>query len=721
MRVLVLGAYRDVDPIPGEPLREALAEVLREPVSRRLELRGLSEPEVGEYVELAATELASPELVSTLSEETEGNPLFVGEIVRLLSVEGVPGELAQGAPFAIPQRVGEVIARRLTHLSEECNRVLLLAAVLGREFDLKTVARLSDLEQPQLLEILDEAMTARVVGEVPAAPGRLRFAHVLIRDTLYHGLTAARRVQHHRRVVETLEDLHGDDPGPHLGELAHHSLAGSDFDRCLRYAWRAGDRALHLLAYEEGARLYGTALEALELTDAGDEAARCRLLLSLGEAEARAGDTPAARRASLEAADIARRLGLPRELARAAAGYGGRFSWIRAGSDARIVPLLEEGLAALPGDDVELRVRILSRLAGALRDEPNRDRRDRLSAEAVELARRSGDAASIADALIGRAGAVVGPDTLEEVRALGTEAKEIAEAAGDRERACDGLFIRLLAEVQAGDMTGAERDLVAVARIAGELRQPTQLWEVRSARAMIELAAGRLEDGERLSEEALGLGERAQPAEAIPVHRVQRYTLRDFRGGLEEVEAEIEDLVVRYPARTVFRCVLAHLWARTGRAAAAAQALEELGRDEFAAVPFDQEWLFAVSLLAETAALVDAHGSAEVLYRLLSPYAACNACDYAEGTRGSMARYLGRLAVLLGRADDAARHFDVALDLNARMGARPWLAHTRHDYAQFLAARGEAGDAERARELAAEAVAGYRELGMDGWAAAVSV
>ena len=89
----------------------------------------------------------------------------------------------------------------------------------------------SDLE---LLETLDEAMTARVVSDVPGSPSHLRFAHILIRDTLYDGLTTARRVRLHRQVVEALEGLYGDESGPRLAELAFHAVAGSDFDKGLR-------------------------------------------------------------------------------------------------------------------------------------------------------------------------------------------------------------------------------------------------------------------------------------------------------------------------------------------------------------------------------------------------------------------------------------------------------------------------------------------------------
>jgi len=171
IHVFLLGALRDVDPSPGHAVTAMLAEVAREPVTRRLSLGGLSELDVAEYVEQTASEIASPELVATLHEETEGNPLFVGEIVRLLSVEGVRSGSVAEARLAIPQSVRDVIARRLTHLSEECNRVLELASVLGREFGLGAIGRMGGLSQDDLLESLDEAIVARVISVRPAGGG----------------------------------------------------------------------------------------------------------------------------------------------------------------------------------------------------------------------------------------------------------------------------------------------------------------------------------------------------------------------------------------------------------------------------------------------------------------------------------------------------------------------------------------------------------------------
>ena len=411
-RLMVLGACRDVDPVPAPALAAMLAEVGREPVSRRLEIAGLSEAELQDYV---AHEAAAPVSVAALHEQTGGNPLFAGEIVRLLSVEG---------RLAVPQSVRDVIARRLTHLSDACNRALVLASVLGREFTLDALARLSDVTEDALLDALDEAIAARIVSDIPSSPGRARFAHVLIRDTLYEGLSGARRVLLHRRVVAALEALHGDDPGPHLAELAHHAIAGRDDERAVRYASLAAERALASLADEEAARQYETALAAL---GDSDERARCRLLLSLGEAESRAGNGPAARAALLAAARVARRLGLAPELARAAAEYGGRIVYARASADPQLLPLLEEGLDAL-GEDESICGCACSRAwPERCATSRRRNRRDALSREAVELARRSENAAALAYALDGRAIAVVAPDTFEEVISIGRELRELAE------------------------------------------------------------------------------------------------------------------------------------------------------------------------------------------------------------------------------------------------------------------------------------------------------
>src|SRR5205085_7884836 len=158
--------------------------------------------------------------------------------------------------------------------------------------------------------------------------------------------------------------------------------------------------------------------------------------------------------------------------------------------------------------------------------------------------------------------AIVAPDTIAETLALGSELCEVAARTGDRERLQAGHQLRLMSELMAGDMQGAKADFAEAVRVAEELKQPAQLWDVYGVRAMLALATGRLSEADELVPEALAFGERAVPSGAIPIYRLQLYTLCDFRGGLQAVEPSIRDLVAEYPARPVFRCALAHVQAR---------------------------------------------------------------------------------------------------------------------------------------------------------------
>jgi DNA-binding SARP family transcriptional activator len=269
MHLVVLAAFRDVDPVPGQPLTEMLVEATREPPTRRLSLAGLTERQVLECLHRMAPGIASPELAAAVHEQTEGNPLFVAEAIRLLALEGLAPADGRELRLAIPETVRDVIRRRLTHLSGECNRVLLLASIVGREFPVDAVARLAGVAVDELLELLDEAVAARVVSDVPGSPDRLRFAHVLIRDTLYDGLPAARRVRLHRRVAQTLEDLYSESLDGHaetpeqIIALAQHWSAAGDAVRAIAQYRHGAELALRVFATYDAADALTRAIELL--------------------------------------------------------------------------------------------------------------------------------------------------------------------------------------------------------------------------------------------------------------------------------------------------------------------------------------------------------------------------------------------------------------------------------------------------------------------------
>jgi tetratricopeptide (TPR) repeat protein len=308
--------------------------------------------------------------------------------------------------------------------------------------------------------------------------------------------------------------------------------------------------------------------------------------------------------------------------------------------------------------------------------------------------------------------AIVAADNVEECVAEATELTEVAISIGDRELTMHGHLHRATDLAMLGRRAEADAALDAAASVAAELGQPVQLWQVRAAAATVALGTGRLAEAEALIPAALALGEHSQPEMAIPVFRMQRYVLYDLRGDPAGVADEIRELVAEYPARPVFRCALAQLEARLGREADARRELESFADGGFAALPFDHEWLYGMSLLTDTAAILGDAGAAAALYDMLVPWDRLIAADHPEGMRGSVARYLGMLASMLGRSDEAERHFEDAVAVNARIGALPWLAYTQDDFARMLAARGRDGDAARAQALRDEALAGYAAIGM---------
>jgi tetratricopeptide (TPR) repeat protein len=333
------------------------------------------------------------------------------------------------------------------------------------------------------------------------------------------------------------------------------------------------------------------------------------------------------------------------------------------------------------------------------------------------MARRLGDPATVASALSGYLAAHQHPDHTHAQVALSTELLRVAAAAGDLERAVEGHEQRAVALLELADMAGAKADLEAIAKLAGELRQPAQEWLSVVYGALLALLEGQFAEAERLMEAALGLGERTLGWNAVVCHGLQLYVLRREQRRL----AEIEDLVRRsaeeYPTYPIWRCAQAQVAAELGDTATAREILDTFAADGFAGVPFDEQWLVDLGLLAETAIALGDTERVATLHELLLPYGDRVAVAYPEIGTGSVARYLGLLAATLERWDEAAGHFQQALDTHERIGARSWLAHTCQDYAHMLGARGAPGDDDRARELASQAREGYRRLGMDSFAA----
>src|SRR5262245_52525515 len=277
----IIGTYRESELDRTHPFAEILADLRREPAVTRLSLKGLGTADVRQLVEARLGSNAA-DLAPVVADITDGNPFFVGEMLYHIDESRTLGRIRETgavtvAELGLPEGIREVIGRRLSRASERCNRALVLASVIGREFDVALLSALGDLPEDELLDALDEAAAAQLTSEVPDSRGRMSFRHALIREALYAELSSARRVRLHRRVAEAIERLAHGRPNPPLGDLAYHffqAAPGGDADRAVDYATRAGDRAADGLAFEEAARFYDMALQALEFSDGPDNIGR---------------------------------------------------------------------------------------------------------------------------------------------------------------------------------------------------------------------------------------------------------------------------------------------------------------------------------------------------------------------------------------------------------------------------------------------------------------
>jgi tetratricopeptide (TPR) repeat protein len=316
--------------------------------------------------------------------------------------------------------------------------------------------------------------------------------------------------------------------------------------------------------------------------------------------------------------------------------------------------------------------------------------------------------------------AVEGPPDRGRGIAVGAEVIALGEQVGDKERVYIGHDFRLHGFWTMCDRAGIDVELDALRALADELGQPAQRWHESSGRTILALMEGRLEAAERLIDETVALGRQSESWNAVVSKRLALFVLRRAQGRLAEVEDLIRRSVHEYPALLRFPCALAHLYGELRREREARAAFDAVASLDLAHEHVDAEWLFSMCVLADPCAFLEDTAAADTLYGLLIPYEDEYAHAPVEAAFGSVARALGVLATTLERFDDAERHFEVAVETERAMRARPWVAHAQSDHAQMLRRRGGAGDDERAAALEEAAAATYRELGMESFAAATA-
>ena len=702
-RTMFLGTYREAEVGEDHPLTDLIASLRREGMVTQIPLEGLVHGEVGELVAALGAE-APADFVTDLERETEGNPFFVEEIVR----HG--GDLEDAG---VPEGVREVTSRRIARLPASAREAMQVACVIGGEFDFGLLEALGPLSGDELVSALDEAVAAGVLKEVDGRVGRYAFAHALVRATLYDGLSSLRRARLHSRVGETILARHQDDLDPWLPQLARHFGRAAPVEgpaRAIDFALAAGRRADRLLAWEEAAQHYRGALQARQATSPRDRT-RAELLLALGASEERAG-LEGARGAFADALDVARELGDAALLARAALGVAGPWSTLGR-EDPEVVAVLEEALGGLGEEDSPLRARLLARLSLELYYAGQPERRLALSEEAVAIARRIGDATTLATALDARHYVLWRPENVDERLEVAAELRRIAADAGDMELELEGAGWTVVDLLELGDVAGADIQIDAASALAAVVQRPLYLWWTSLFRCTRAQLDGEFAEAERLAGETLAIGQRGHAENALHYYAMAMFNIRREQGRLGEVEDAVARFIEMYPAIPAWRCTQALMHLELRRLDAAREAFEAVAAPGFDALPRDANWLIALTLAAEVCAELGDAARARELAGLLAPHGGRNVLvGRAASCNGCASRQLGMLASVLRDWDEAELRFFEAREMHVRMGARPFLARTELAWAEMLLARGEPGDDAAARERLAEAVVIADALGM---------
>ena len=729
-RVLIVGAYRDVELDRSHPLAEAMATLRRTPNYRRVLLRGLPEDDVLAMISTVegseATAAARRVLADALYRETEGNPFFVREVINSLIEEGKlfrrdgvwTSNVRSVSELGVPEGVREVIGRRLSRLSEDCNKMLTLASTMTGGFTWEELRAITRQPEDALLDLLEEALRAQLVVERKgASAGTYEFTHALVRQTLYEELSTPRRVLLHRQIGEALEKLYTTNVESHLAELAHHfyqAAPGGDDGKAIDYATRAGARAVQALAYEEAAAQYELALQALELKQQPDEHQRYDLLSALGQAYRRADVSEKAMPTTEQALNLAEGFGDPHVQAEAAIAYDQAVNRSPLFGSGMANAAMKRALAALGGEESALTARLLARLSyGTFPKFETKSPEERLALaqRAKTIADRSGDRLAVLDALGALYIKLGGPANTAKRIALSDEGLRIAEETGDRARIADMRYMRLADLVELGEMDQVRREVPLYCDLAEELRELFWSCERSSWDATFAALEGRYAEAEQCVLQYLPIVLRLQDPSFLGQWSAQLYDIRRAQGRLGELESAL-DQFEGMQGQELVGVARAYLYLEDGRLDDARAWFERVAGNDFADLPADRFTLTVLALSAELSRRLRDPRRAALVYELLLPYADRQIGVSNSALQGSAAYALGELAAAMGRWEDAERHFDHALAFNERICAWPALARTRHEYASMLHERDKPRDHSRALGLVDQALATFEELGM---------
>ncbi len=377
-------------------------------------------------------------------------------------------------------------------------------------------------------------------------------------------------------------------------------------------------------------------------------------------------------------------------------------------ADQGAVELLEDAAAALSDDESELRVGLLAGLARALDFQGDHSRASVVRTSAVAMARKLDDQAGLATVLM-RSYWSLGASSLEEVLEMVTESRDLGERLGNTEIRAEAMAWRTPTFVALGDMESARREVAVLRETAEQTAQPFMLHVAQHYGSALALCDGRLAEAELLAHRSHDWSRLLTGRDPSGTYGVQMFSVRREQGRLAELAPVVRILAGESTRNGPWRPGLVALLAELGMEAEARRELARIaadGLDQFR----ESLWLTALTYLTDACAALGNREMAARVYAEFVPLSGTNVMiGHLVSCYGAADRYLGMLAATLGETGRAVAHFERAMELNRRMGAATWLAHTAYEYGRCLVSH---GDGDHAQALLGEAATLAGRIGM---------
>ena len=669
--IVVLGAYRDSRAELAPDVAAVLERIARE--GEPLALSRLTPEQVADWVRDAVPTVL-PEQCDAVYQVTEGHPLFVSEVLRTGFPRVTRTHLLDG--------LRAVLDERLSRLPPETRALLEVASVLGREFVLADVAAAAGIELDAADRALRQARDAQVVAPCMGT-GRCSFSHVLLRDRLYSELLPSRKAALHW-ALGSARLARGGDPA----EAVHHLLEGhsaGDAPQACATALAAAQRALRRFAFEQAAQLCQRAL-SLDALGPEHERLEGELRLTLARALMRMGDEAQGKKVCMQVSTLARRIGAGGLFAEAALVFGSRL--FAGFGDSALVALLREALLRLEPGNSAIRAKLMARLSAALNPPlgPEIPEILGLAREATAMARSLDDEHALLDVLQSVASGLVYLLDEEARFSLLEEIMRLARGLDHRVALLErsGWYIAaLLAHCHTAQ---AARELEAYEKLLAEFPQPHFQWRRPLAHAWFRALEGNFVEADRLSAEARALAQAGESGPGLRAWSMQRMSFALMCGRPELIGDDAPALMALFEPTQPHVPSTALVLAALRQPEAAERRLRTLRAT--------LEYFPALVFAAETCVLLAHRERAEALYAPLLASAPSHHMFWGPvgaSAFGPTARILGDLASLTGRAEQAVKHYDEAIEFCERIGALPFIALARQGRERALAQLAQPG------------------------------